>query len=194
MSKILMDISIPKESADWYSTDDSWCVDWKGAHEFLSVFGIEHDDSDHDHHDPWFIDTMRMLPIGQRFIVEARTGLFWGTWAPRDWRTISTYVGCSEKEARQLYEHALDTLWPRVTGEKRPRKYPKRYGKDHIRSSVRYQVLERDGRRCKSCGRSPEDGVRLQVDHIIPVVDGGTGEIDNLQILCFDCNIGKGAR
>ena len=39
------------------------------------------------------------------------------------------------------------------------------------------------------CG-STED---LQIDHIIPVIDHGTNDADNLQVLCKLCNSSKGA-
>jgi 5-methylcytosine-specific restriction endonuclease McrA len=46
--------------------------------------------------------------------------------------------------------------------------------------------------RCAMCGRSPlEDGVKLQVDHKIPLEWGGTDDPDNLQPLCEECNRGK---
>lgn len=60
-----------------------------------------------------------------------------------------------------------------------------------INSSIRYDVLKRDNYRCKICGRGSKDGVKLHVDHIIPVSKGGKTEMNNLQTLCSDCNIGK---
>src|SRR5438477_10131934 len=38
---------------------------------------------------------------------------------------------------------------------------------------LRWRVLERDGNRCRLCGRSPNDGARLHVDHIVPWSVGG---------------------
>ena len=39
--------------------------------------------------------------------------------------------------------------------------------------TLRYNVMMRDGFRCVLCGRNPEnDGVKLEVDHIIPVSKG----------------------
>lgn len=56
---------------------------------------------------------------------------------------------------------------------------------------TRYEVLKRDKFRCKICGRSETDGVKLHVDHKISLADGGTDEIENLQTLCEECNLGK---
>lgn len=58
---------------------------------------------------------------------------------------------------------------------------------------LRYKVLQRDGHRCRSCGRSPanESGVKLHIDHIKPWSKGGETTLDNLQVLCEKCNYGK---
>ena len=58
-----------------------------------------------------------------------------------------------------------------------------------VSSGVRYQVLKRD-RRCRLCGAGPDDSV-LHVDHIIPRSHGGTNDLNNLQVLCQACNLGK---
>ena len=57
--------------------------------------------------------------------------------------------------------------------------------------SLRYDILKRDHYKCQICGASAKDGVKLQVDHIIPVSKGGKTEPANLQTLCSSCNIGK---
>ena len=62
-----------------------------------------------------------------------------------------------------------------------------------ISQRVRYRILHRDGFRCKACGRGPEDGVKLTIDHVIPVDWGGGNEALNLQALCMECNEGKKA-
>jgi 5-methylcytosine-specific restriction endonuclease McrA len=70
---------------------------------------------------------------------------------------------------------------PRTIGSRRP-----------IPARLRYQILQRDGFRCQACGRSPAvHEVVLHVDHIVPVVKGGTNDPSNLQALCADCNLGK---
>jgi hypothetical protein len=62
-----------------------------------------------------------------------------------------------------------------------------------ISEKVRYQVFSRDFFRCKACGRGADNGVKLTVDHIIPVDWGGTNDIKNLLTLCEECNRGKKA-
>ena len=58
-------------------------------------------------------------------------------------------------------------------------------------SSLRYDVLRRDGFKCVLCGSSAQDGVKLEVDHIHPVSKGGKTELGNLRTLCDRCNRGK---
>lgn len=60
--------------------------------------------------------------------------------------------------------------------------------------SVRYDVLRRDKFRCQLCGATASDGVKLHVDHILPVSKGGRTEMSNLRTLCERCNMGKGAK
>lgn len=63
-----------------------------------------------------------------------------------------------------------------------------------VTPSMRYEVIRRDGYRCRACGFSVQDGAHLHVDHIRPVSLGGRSTMDNLQTLCSACNIGKGAK
>jgi hypothetical protein len=58
---------------------------------------------------------------------------------------------------------------------------------------LRFRVLLRDNFRCCQCGRSPatENGVSLEVDHILAWEQGGPTTYENLQTLCRDCNLGK---
>lgn len=58
----------------------------------------------------------------------------------------------------------------------------------NIPNYIRFQVFKRDKFTCQYCGRS---GVELEVDHINPVANGGTNDIDNLITACKDCNRGK---
>lgn len=60
---------------------------------------------------------------------------------------------------------------------------------------LRVRVLEKFACKCMMCGRSPKDhGIVVHVDHIKPrsKFPKLSLEISNLQLLCEDCNIGKG--
>lgn len=60
-----------------------------------------------------------------------------------------------------------------------------------ITDELRMLVLKEGNFRCAICGATAEDGVRLEVDHIIPIAKGGTSDKSNLQVLCHRCNKGK---
>jgi len=62
-----------------------------------------------------------------------------------------------------------------------------------VSERVRYQVFSRDSFRCQACGRGTKDGVKLTVDHIVPVDWGGSNDESNLLTLCAECNRGKKA-
>lgn len=62
-----------------------------------------------------------------------------------------------------------------------------------ISKKLRFDVFKRDQFQCAYCGAHPSETVLLEIDHVHPVVEGGTNDIDNLVTSCFDCNRGKGA-
>ena len=59
----------------------------------------------------------------------------------------------------------------------------KSYGPEwpHIRKAV----IERDGGRCRKCGRTHG----LEAHHIIPRREDGTDDLENLATLCSSCHI-----
>ena len=59
-------------------------------------------------------------------------------------------------------------------------------GKFSTKPYIRKYVLDRDGWKCRDCGKPSE---RLEVHHIIPVYKGGTGEPANLITLCVGCHL-----
>lgn len=62
-----------------------------------------------------------------------------------------------------------------------------------IKSGKRFDIFRRDSFTCLYCGRRPPDAI-LQVDHVIPVANGGNEEDTNLVTSCRDCNLGKAAK
>lgn len=65
------------------------------------------------------------------------------------------------------------------------------YQRSLMTPSMRYDILKRDNFSCQICGHSQKDGVKLHVDHIVPVSRGGKSSKRNLRTLCSDCNLGK---
>ncbi|QDZ39438.1 HNH endonuclease [Euhalothece natronophila Z-M001] len=56
-----------------------------------------------------------------------------------------------------------------------------------IPPEVREYVFQRDNYQCRSCGKK-QTQTALEVDHIIPIANGGSNDISNLQTLCRRCN------
>jgi hypothetical protein len=71
---------------------------------------------------------------------------------------------------------------------------PKANRRKPIAAKLRFEVLHRADYTCQACGAKAADGAELHIDHIHPVSKGGTNDPTNLQALCRDCNLGKGAR
>jgi 5-methylcytosine-specific restriction protein A len=69
--------------------------------------------------------------------------------------------------------------WQKKTREERQRDQ-RVYGDPAYQRHRAYAIRRANGR-CEKCGRP---GRRLQVDHIIPVTQGGTHDESNLQVLC----------
>jgi len=59
-----------------------------------------------------------------------------------------------------------------------------------ISKRLRFEILRRDNHACRYCGASAPEA-QLTVDHVIPVVLGGTDEPANLVTACVPCNSGK---
>lgn len=65
------------------------------------------------------------------------------------------------------------------------------HAREHIK--LRFEVLDRDDFRCRSCGTPAGAGRRLQVHHIRTVKQKGTNDPSNLETLCDACHGGKHA-
>ena len=75
--------------------------------------------------------------------------------------------------------------------ESLPYKIIQNKSKRNIPLGLRYKVLRIDNFQCVVCGRKTDDGIKLHIDHKVPYSLGGLTEVNNLQTLCDQCNIGK---
>ncbi len=61
-----------------------------------------------------------------------------------------------------------------------------------ISPRTRFDIFKRDSFTCRYCGQA-SPAVVLEVDHVVPVAEGGSSDPINLVTSCFSCNRGKGA-
>lgn len=61
---------------------------------------------------------------------------------------------------------------------------------------LRWEVLHESDGKCQMCGASKATGAVLHVDHKYPRSKYPALELrkDNMQVLCADCNLGKGSK
>ena len=109
----------------------------------------------------------------------------YGKGIPPSWRKISEKLGRSLALATTEEKPARSKVNGHETRAIRAARTP-------LKPRTRWRILTRDGFRCCVCGRTPNDGITLHVDHVVPVSKGGSNQDDNLQTLCQDCNLGKG--
>jgi hypothetical protein len=62
-----------------------------------------------------------------------------------------------------------------------------------VSNNIRLKVFQRDDFICKYCG-TRGTAETLAIDHMMPVVLGGTSELENLVTACLYCNRMKGAK
>lgn len=102
--------------------------------------------------------------------------------------TVCCWAGCnaySHGRYCEKHKQEYDQRRWKQANERRPGN-TKAYGKKWRK--LRGLVLHRNPL-CKSCGAPAKE-----VDHIIPLKDGGTNQMSNLQALCKSCHSRKTGR
>jgi hypothetical protein len=112
------------------------------------------------------------------------------------WRALTEHYGSEQAALEAMYLTQPSTENGKAIA-KVSKKLPDRhsfYDSDDWKR-VRYQALVKHGAACQCCGATRADGVKLHVDHIKPRSKYPELELslDNLQILCEPCNMGKRA-
>ena len=93
-------------------------------------------------------------------------------------RDLLARIPDRERKAERKLERAHMLL--NIDANPQPQRRP-------ITRDMRRAVFERDGGKCVQCGGTFD----LQYDHIIPVALGGATSVENLQLLCSQCNLEK---
>ena len=87
-------------------------------------------------------------------------------------------------------EHEIAGLRRAVANLELTKMYSSGPSRAPIPDDVRVAVWARDRGTCVKCGSSEN----LHFDHIIPVAKGGSPSVENIQILCQQCNLRKSDR
>ena len=87
----------------------------------------------------------------------------------------------------------LDAVPTGFEGTEQPKQPEYKY-RPPVSPALRAKVLARDKYTCKTCGRKPEDGIKLEAGHIISDKNGGKASLDNLITQCDVCNRGQSSR
>jgi hypothetical protein len=99
-------------------------------------------------------------------------------------RDVLALIRDRQRRATKHLDRARTLLNVEEGRQQRPRNQ-----RQPVPREIRRAVFERDGGSCVECGSNFD----LQYDHVIPVALGGATSLDNLQLLCGDCNRTKGA-
>jgi 5-methylcytosine-specific restriction endonuclease McrA len=75
--------------------------------------------------------------------------------------------------------------WSESSARGKREEWPSRY----VSAQIRTDLLSAAQHHCASCPATEH----LEIDHIVPISKGGTGDPDNLQVLCRKCNRKKRA-
>lgn len=106
--------------------------------------------------------------------------------SPAGRNSYSKTVNYNFSEFKSIYFYTINLI-----RQKNTRQYQIKLERAKLSDSLRYDVLKRDNFQCQICGSSAQDGVKLHVDHIVPVSKGGKTILSNLRTLCDRCNMGK---
>ncbi len=129
------------------------------------------------------------------------TEIKWSSFTRADIYAGGIYLELSRKSGNGFYsvpdpllvEAIFDTL---VRMAKRQLVGPNPNGNTngrYIPHDVRVAVWQRDQGGCVGCGVSGL-GAYLEFDHVIPYSKGGASTVNNVQLLCRNCNLKKGDR
>jgi 5-methylcytosine-specific restriction endonuclease McrA len=82
---------------------------------------------------------------------------------------------------------------PQKDRDRQAVRYARKKGAPIVEKISRQAIIERDNSTCYLCHRHLKP-TEITLDHVIPLVRGGTHTADNLRVACRSCNCRKGAK
>ena len=101
---------------------------------------------------------------------------------PTKWELLDQYDP-SELECR-VWGHCCPVFWSQSGATET--KVPRRDGR-YIPRDIMLKVVRRDNHICQICFKYVPDH-EIEFDHVIPFSKGGPTTVDNLRLLCRECN------
>lgn len=169
----------------------SWCKECLQAslHEITYRIRAEQPKSKH-----------KLAPEGQKYCSRCDSYLPVSEFYEYKGKPIGHCLTCRKIEHAAKYEHkgrkGMYHGKPAMTEEEKAakrrhysyRKNLQERGYEPIHTLEEWQdLLDRTGHKCIKCG-APEEYTPMTRDHIMPLSEGGTDEIWNIQPLCLRCN------
>ena len=144
--------------------NDILFVTYEGRHRYALAVE-QHRRGDFDNTDSG-LDLDDIIEIAQSFADGDRS--WWDSFHWERVRDTRRHSARRKKSRRKRHTKQPDSRWIYQERQK-------------LTKRLRFEVLDRDGYRCRVCGASAEtENIRLEVDHIMPVSHGGPTEPDNL--------------
>lgn len=94
----------------------------------------------------------------------------------------------------RVYHRAWNSAHPEVMRAIQHRRRARKQGNGGSFTAAEWQALVTQyDHRCLMCGKQ-EPAIMLTMDHVVPISQGGSNDISNIQPLCSTCNSSKGAK
>jgi hypothetical protein len=109
----------------------------------------------------------------------SKSGTLWKTF----YKSFSRFETAVQAATRNILDREMygsSNPFPTTTREGRPPK--------ELTEEEKEQVKQRDGYICLCCGVEKGRGIKLEIDHIVPLKYGGETTLENSQTLCSLCN------
>lgn len=89
----------------------------------------------------------------------------------------------------EIIQHPNNEIIKIIPERLRPNK---KFHRKSLDDKEKCQVLKKAKYRCEICGKYFITNDFYHFDHKIPITKNGSNKVSNFQVLCFDCNLGKG--